>query len=233
MLAPVGVQSIVHQQGELAAARAAASQSLPFILSTAASHSLEEVAGAMGPASRWYQLYWPKDRALAASFLGRAADAGYAAIVVTLDTWMLGWRPRDLRAAYLPFLKGEGVANYFRDPVFRAALEKPPEEDPGPAIGLWAEQFSNPSITWADLGRDTVARSSRCCSTAVYARAATCSRRWRSGPTPCASAAPTRGGLRWTGRPGSNTCCAACSQSSISRWRSAGTPPRIRWTRAR
>src|SRR5439155_13719299 len=141
MLAPVGVQSIVHERGELAAARAAASQSLPFILSTAASHSLEEVAGAMGPASRWYQLYWPKDRALAASFLGRAADAGYAAIVVTLDTWMLGWRPRDLRAACLPFLKWEGVANYFSDPVFRAALEKPPEEDPGPAIGLWAEQF--------------------------------------------------------------------------------------------
>jgi lactate 2-monooxygenase len=151
MLAPVGVQSIVHEQAELAAARAAASQSLPFILSTAASHSLEEVAAAMGPASRWYQLYWPKDRELAASFVGRAADAGYGAIVVTLDTWMLGWRPRDLQSAYLPFLKGEGVANYFSDPVFRAALEKPPEEDPVPAIDLWAEQFSNPSVTWADL----------------------------------------------------------------------------------
>jgi lactate 2-monooxygenase len=151
LLAPVGVQSIVNPEGELAVARAAASQSLPFILSTAASHSLEEVAAAMGDASRWYQLYWPKDRELAASFVGRAAEAGYAAVVVTLDTWMLGWRPRDLQGAYLPFLKGEGVANYLSDPVFRAALERPPEEDPAAAIRYWAEQFSNPSVTWADL----------------------------------------------------------------------------------
>jgi lactate 2-monooxygenase len=151
LLAPVGVQSIVHPEGELAAARAAASQSLPFILSTAASHSLEEVAAVMGDASRWYQLYWPKDRELAASFVGRAAEAGYAAVVVTLDTWMLGWRPRDLQGAYLPFLKGEGVANYLGDPVFRAALERPPGEDPAAAIRYWAEQFSNPSVTWADL----------------------------------------------------------------------------------
>jgi lactate 2-monooxygenase len=151
MLAPVGVQSIVHPEAELAASRAAASLGLPFILSTAASHSMEEVAEAMGEASRWYQLYWPKDRDLAASFVKRAGDAGYGAIVVTLDTWLLGWRPRDLGHAYLPFLKGEGVANYFTDPVFRAALERTPEEDPGPAIGHWAYQFANPSVTWADL----------------------------------------------------------------------------------
>jgi lactate 2-monooxygenase len=151
MLAPVGVQSIVHPEAELAASRAAASLGLPFILSTAASHSMEEVAEAMGEASRWYQLYWPKDRDLAASFVNRAGAAGYGAIVVTLDTWLLGWRPRDLGHAYLPFLKGEGVANYFTDPVFRAALERTPEEDPGPAIGHWAYQFANPSVTWADL----------------------------------------------------------------------------------
>ena len=71
--------------------------------------------------------------------------------MVTLDTWLLGWRPRDLQNAYLPFLKGEGVANYFSDPVFRAALEKTPEQDPGPAIGHWAYQFANPTVTWADL----------------------------------------------------------------------------------
>jgi lactate 2-monooxygenase len=151
MLAPVGVQSIVHPQGELEAARAAASVGLTFILSTAASHSIEQVAEAMGSASRWYQLYWPRDRDLAASFVTRASDAGYGAIVLTLDTWMLGWRPRDLQNAYLPFLKGEGVANYFTDPVFRAALERTPEEDPGPAIGHWAYQFSNPTVTWTDL----------------------------------------------------------------------------------
>jgi lactate 2-monooxygenase len=151
LLAPVGVQSIVHPEAELAVGRAAAAAELPFILSTAASNTIEDVAAAVGAASRWYQLYWPKDRDLAASFVSRAGDAGYEAIVVTLDTWMLGWRPRDLQSAYLPFLKGEGVANYFSDPVFRAALERPPEEDPGPAIALWAQQFSNPAVTWADL----------------------------------------------------------------------------------
>jgi lactate 2-monooxygenase len=151
MLAPVGVQSIVHPDAELAASRAAASLGLPFILSTAASHTIEEVAEAMGEASRWYQLYWPKDRDLAASFVHRAEQAGYGAVVVTLDTWLLGWRPRDLGRAYLPFLKGEGVANYFSDPVFRAALERTPEEDPGPAIGRWADQFANPSVAWSDL----------------------------------------------------------------------------------
>jgi lactate 2-monooxygenase len=151
MLAPVGVQSIVHPEGELAVGRAAAARGLPFILSTAASHTIEDVAEAVGEASRWYQLYWPNDRDLAQSFVARAADAGYEAIVVTLDTWMLGWRPRDLQNAYLPFLKGEGVANYFSDPVFRGALEHTPEEDPGPAIGHWAYQFANPTVTWDDL----------------------------------------------------------------------------------
>jgi lactate 2-monooxygenase len=154
LLAPVGVQSIVHPDAELAVGRAAAAHGLPVILSTAASNTLEDVAAAMEPtppASRWFQLYWPKERELAASFVARAADAGYSAIVVTLDTWLLGWRPRDLQNGYLPFLKGEGVANYFSDPVFRAALERPPEEDPAPAIGHWAYQFANPSVTWADL----------------------------------------------------------------------------------
>src|SRR6202050_3164050 len=151
LLAPVGVQSIVHHDGELAVGRAAAAQGLPFILSTASSHTMEEVAEAVGRTPRWYQLYWPKDRDLAASFVSRAAAAGYEAIVVTLDTWLLGWRPRDLRNGYLPFLKGEGVANYFSDPVFRSALERTPEEDPGPAIGHWAYQFANPSVTWEDL----------------------------------------------------------------------------------
>ncbi len=151
MLAPVGVQSIIHPEAELAVGRAAAALGLPFILSTAASNSIEDVAGAVGGAARWYQLYWPKDRDLAASFLERAGHSGYEAIVVTLDTWMLGWRPRDLQHAYLPFLKGEGVANYLSDPVFRSRLERSPEEDPGAAIGLWAEQFSNPAVTWAEL----------------------------------------------------------------------------------
>jgi lactate 2-monooxygenase len=151
LLAPVGVQSIVHADAELAVGRAAAAHGLPFILSTASSHTIEDVAEAVGAAARWYQLYWPRDRDLAASFLARAAAAGYEAVVVTLDTWMLGWRPRDLQNGYLPFLKGEGVANYLSDPVFRSALERTPEQDPGPAIAHWAYQFANPSVTWEDL----------------------------------------------------------------------------------
>jgi len=151
LLAPVGVQSIVHPDAELAVGRAAGAFGLAPILSTASSHTMEAVAEEMGDASRWYQLYWPRDRDVAASFVDRAADAGYEVLVVTLDTWLLGWRPRDLANAYLPFLKGEGVANYFSDPVFRGALARAPEEDPMPAIGHWAYQFANPRVTWADV----------------------------------------------------------------------------------
>ena len=106
LLAPVGVLSIAHPEGELAPARAAAQARVPFILSSAASHSIEEVAEAMGDAPRWFQLYWVNDREIVASLVGRAEAAGYAAIVVTLDTLVLGWRPRDLRHAYLPFREG-------------------------------------------------------------------------------------------------------------------------------
>jgi lactate 2-monooxygenase len=151
LLAPIGVQSIVHAEAELAVGRAAAAVGVPFILSTASSHSIEDVAAAVGDASRWYQLYWPSDRELAASFVGRAEAAGYDAVVVTLDTWLLGWRPRDLQRAFLPFLQGEGVATFLSDPVFLSALEQPPEADPGAAVAHWTTQFANPRVTWADL----------------------------------------------------------------------------------
>jgi isopentenyl diphosphate isomerase/L-lactate dehydrogenase-like FMN-dependent dehydrogenase len=152
MLAPVGVQAIVHPEGELASARAAASLDVPMVHSTAASNSIEDVAAALGDTPRWFQLYWPNDPEMAASFVRRAEAAGYGAIVLTLDTFMLAWRPRDLRAAYLPFLKGIGIANYLTDPVFRGALEKPPEEDMQAAIGRWALTFSDPTVTWDRLG---------------------------------------------------------------------------------
>lgn len=151
MLAPVGVLSIVHPEAELAVARAAAGLGINMISSTASSRSLEEVAQAMGSSPRWFQLYWPKSRELAASFLHRAEQAGYRAIVVTLDTCLLGWRPRDLKGAYLPFLRGEGLANYLSDPVFCAGLAKPPREDMAAAIAHWSAVFSDPSVTWDDL----------------------------------------------------------------------------------
>jgi L-lactate dehydrogenase (cytochrome) len=152
MLAPIGVQKIVHEDGELATARAAATLGVPMIASTASHFSLEEIAEADGDASLWFQLYWPNDRGLAESFVSRAEAAGYSAIVLTVDTFVPGWKARDLQQAWLPFLNGMGVANYFQDPVFRAALEKTPEEDPGMATGHFLGVQANPSLTWDDLG---------------------------------------------------------------------------------
>jgi lactate 2-monooxygenase len=151
MLAPVGVMSIVHEEAERAVARAARELGLPMVLSNAASNTMEDVAAELGDTPRWFQLYWPTDNELTASFVSRAKGAGYKALVVTVDTRLLAWRPRDLSRAYLPFLKGEGVANYFHDPVFRKALAKPPEEDLEAAVGHWATLFSNPYLNWDDL----------------------------------------------------------------------------------
>jgi lactate 2-monooxygenase len=158
LLAPIGVQAIVHPDGELASARAAAALGVPMIASTAAHFTLEEIAEAGGAeAPRWFQLYWPNDRELAASLVGRAEAAGYEAIVLTVDTFIPGWKSRDLQQAWLPFLNGMGVANYFQDPVFRAALERPPEEDQGAATGHFLGIQANPSLSWDDLAwlRDT------------------------------------------------------------------------------
>lgn len=151
MLGPVGVLSILHPDAELAVARAAAQTGVPMCLSTAASTPMEDVASALGKTPGWYQLYWPDDPELAASLVGRAEAAGYEAIVVTLDTRMMPWRPRDLAGAYLPFLRGEGIANYTSDPVFRSKLSAPPEEDMLPAIQQWAMTFPNPTLKWDDL----------------------------------------------------------------------------------
>lgn len=151
LLAPIGVQTLAHQEGELAMARGAARVGVPLVASTAASHTIEQIADAAGELARWYQLYWPRDRELARSFVARAERAGYTAIVVTLDTWLLGWRPADLSEAFLPFLWGEGNKNYLEDPVFRGLLQAPPEQDMQAAVGQWAWQFANPSVTWEDL----------------------------------------------------------------------------------
>ena len=151
LLAPVGVLTIAHPEGEVAAARAAAAAGVPYVLSSAASSSIEQIAGTMGDAARWFQLYWINDREVAASFVARAQASSYSAIVVTIDTPNLGWRPRDLRNAYLPFLRSEGCANWFTDPVFLAKLDKPPEEDPLAAAAAMLMTFPNLALTWSDL----------------------------------------------------------------------------------
>jgi isopentenyl diphosphate isomerase/L-lactate dehydrogenase-like FMN-dependent dehydrogenase len=151
LLAPIGVQTLAHPDGELASARAAASLGIPFVASSAATYTMEQIAAEVDDAPRWYQLYWPRSREICASFVKRAEEAGYTAVVVTLDTWLLGWRPRDLTEAFLPFLWGEGTANYLQDPVFRASLRASPEDDPAGAIRYFQRQFANPSVTWQDL----------------------------------------------------------------------------------
>ena len=152
LLAPIGVQRVLHEEGELATARAAAAVGTPMIASTASHFPLEEIAEAGGPeAPRWFQLYWANDPGLVRSFVERAERAGYGAIVVTVDTFIPGWKPRDLQQAWLPFLEGLGVGNYFQDPVFRAALEKSPEEDQGAATGHFLGVQANPALSWDDL----------------------------------------------------------------------------------
>ncbi|MBA2331576.1 MAG: alpha-hydroxy-acid oxidizing protein [Actinobacteria bacterium] len=151
LLAPIGVLSIAHAEAELGVARAARATGVPMILSSAASTSLEDVAAELGDSPRWYQLYWFDDRELVGSIVDRAGAAGYGAIVVTLDTLMLGWRPRDLRLGYLPFLQGEGLAQFFSDPVFRASLVEPPEDDVLTASVRALSVFSNLGLSWADL----------------------------------------------------------------------------------
>ncbi|MFG2863347.1 lactate 2-monooxygenase [Streptomyces sioyaensis] len=150
-LAPVGVLSLMHPDAEPAAARAAAAHGVPYILSSASSTPMEEVAEAMGDGERWFQLYWAKDREVTRSFLQRAKAAGFTALFVTLDTPLLAWRPRDLDQAYLPFLHGVGTANYFTDPAFTAGLAKPVHEDPDAAVMHFVGMFADPAKTWPDL----------------------------------------------------------------------------------
>ena len=151
LLAPVGVLSIVHADAELAVARASKATGVPLILSSAASTSLEDVAAELGDAQRWFQLYWWSDRELAGSLVDRAGAAGYGAIVVTVDTLTLGWRDRDLRNGYLPFLQGEGLAQFFSDPRFRQRLEVPPADDLQTAALMALSAFPNLALTWDDL----------------------------------------------------------------------------------
>ncbi|MFD7847876.1 lactate 2-monooxygenase [Nocardia sp. NPDC059764] len=151
-MAPVGVIGLCAQDGhgDLATARAAARTGVPMVASTLTVDPMEDVAAEFGDTPGFFQLYTPTDRDLAASLVERAEQAGYKGIVVTLDTWVTGWRPRDLSTGNFPQLRGHCLANYFTDPVFRASLAKSPEEDPQTAILRWIQVFGNP-LTWADL----------------------------------------------------------------------------------
>lgn len=151
-MAPIGVLGICGQDGhgDLTGAQAAARTGVPLVLSTLTQDPLEDVAAQFGDTPGFFQLYTPTDRDLAASFVQRAEAAGFKGIVVTLDTWVPGWRPRDLSMSNFPQLRGKCLANYTSDPVFRAGLPQPPEENPQAAVLRWVSQFGNP-LTWDDL----------------------------------------------------------------------------------
>jgi len=179
LAAPVGVLELVHPSADLGIAEAAANLGVPYILSSQASVPMETVSAAMGDAPHWFQLYWSSNDDLVESFVQRAEASGAQAIVVTLDTHMLGWRPRDLDAAYLPFIRGEGIAQYTSDPVFRrlvadrvanpgppgprpritptairtlrAMTRNVPGGNPRAAVETFLDVFSRSSLTWQNL----------------------------------------------------------------------------------
>ncbi|KRB74090.1 lactate 2-monooxygenase [Nocardioides sp. Root190] len=150
LLAPVGVVGLCtpDQHGDIHAAEVSAATGVPLIGSTLMSDPLEDVAAATGDTPAWFQLYTPKNRELAASLVSRAEAAGYEAIVITLDTWVPGWRPRDLASGNFPQLRGKALANYTSDPVFQEMTG--PDPDPGTVVMTWVGTFGHP-VTWEDL----------------------------------------------------------------------------------
>lgn len=157
LMAPVGVQAIFNSAKETGLAAACSSLNIPYIMSTASSSTIEEVASASGTGPRWFQLYWPQDNEITQSLLSRAKASGFKVLVVTLDTWSLAWRPADLDEAYIPFFKGVGNQVGFSDPVFRCKFAekyagKTPEEDVAHASQEWiAAVFAGKSHTWEGL----------------------------------------------------------------------------------
>jgi lactate 2-monooxygenase len=179
LVAPIGVTEMAHKDGDLAVARAASAEGIPMVFSNQASKPMEECAAAMGDAPRWFQLYWSKSNDLVASFAERAEACGCEAIVITLDTTLLGWRTRDLDLGSLPFLQGKGIAQYVTDPVFNRLVAEHaadpdapaqaarPRPTPAAVMTLLAQRrkgvsraqvqrfvdiYSRPSLTWDELG---------------------------------------------------------------------------------
>lgn len=156
-MAPIGVEGWYHADAEIGTATACANLRVPFTLSTAASTSIEKLAEAVPDSPKWFQLYWPLDEEITASILSRAKKNGFRVLVVTLDTWTLGWRPQDLDAAAVPFIIGEGDETGFADPVFRKKFAErsdggTPETDRMQAAAYWcSEIYPGDSRSWEDI----------------------------------------------------------------------------------
>lgn len=146
-LAPIGMQRLEHKEGEIASARAAATYGIPFIQSTVSSYSIEEVAAATGNSSKWFQLYWSNHEEAAFNMVSRAEEAGYEAIVLTVDTVMMGWREADLRNNFSPLKLGYGKANYESDPVFMSSLKD------GDVVQGILDNIHHPTLSWEHVAR--------------------------------------------------------------------------------
>jgi len=150
---PIGVLEMMHPDADLALARAMARLNLAMIISSQASFPMEAIAKANGDGSRCFQLYWGKSDAVAESFVKRAEACGCSAIFITLDTTLLGWRPRDLDLGFSPFLRSQGIAQYTSDPAFRALLAQTPEQNPLAAAVAFTQNFAEPSLDWARIAK--------------------------------------------------------------------------------
>ena len=153
MTSPIGVLEMMHPEADVAVARATAALGVPMIISSQASFPMEEIAKANGDGARFFQLYWGKSDTIAESFVKRAEACGCKAIFITLDTVILGWRPRDLDLGFLPFIRGQGIAQYTSDPAFRALLPASPEENPQAAAFTFTQVFSDPGLDWARIAK--------------------------------------------------------------------------------
>ncbi|KAJ7355646.1 oxidoreductase [Mycena albidolilacea] len=127
VLGPIGTQSLFAEEGELGPATAGKETGVPFVISTVASRSMEDVAEANGGAERWFQLYWPRTEALTLSLLQRAKDLKYTALVVTIDNFAVGWRAHDISGTFSPHLSGIGCEVGRGDPTFMNKLGLPPD----------------------------------------------------------------------------------------------------------
>lgn len=151
-MCPIGLIGLCAPdfQGDVAAARASAETGVPFTLSTFSQAPMEDVIKYAGTTPSFFQLYLPGDRELAASFINRAAASGYSGLVVTVDSWTLGYRPADLERGNFPQFRGFCMENYYSDENFTKHLAKPPHEDQAAALRHYAKIFAHP-LSWEDL----------------------------------------------------------------------------------
>ncbi|MDW0110922.1 alpha-hydroxy-acid oxidizing protein [Sporosarcina aquimarina] len=151
LFAPIGVQRIAHPDGELASARVAKATDVPFVVSSAASYSMEEIASELEESTRWFQLYCSLEDTVTKSLVNRAEANGYSAIVITVDTPVLGIRETDAHNQYSPLEEGDGCGNYLNDPAFRALLARPPEADMKAALQKQIDIIDQPGLDWDEL----------------------------------------------------------------------------------